>query len=414
MKIGILTYHCVPNFGAQLQAISMAGAIEKAGHEAVVLDYRPEDLELMYTRRVRPAQFTVHQSTAQRMMPLSHLCRNEQELIAEVDRLHLDGIIVGSDAVFKYVPKGKRFNISVRRAASIISDKEQAKLLGLKMFQRPVPSAEELEGNPFWGAFSQKLSHKVPMVALSVSCQSSPFKAMGWGERRKMRSCLKNFRSITARDGWTAEMLKTVGKLQNVDITPDPVFAFNENCPLPLPDRESLLRKYKLPEDYVLLSFRTTKLKDSYIKQLIKALEAKGHTPVALAMPEGLRKIKLKKVIDLPLEPLEWYSLIKYSHGYIGERMHPVIASIHNSIPFYSFDEYGQPAASKTVDIIERCGLENCIYSYKSKAARPTPEEVANAIDSFNLFACSTASAKMQKEFELALASAIQTLSARK
>lgn len=31
MKIGILTYHCVPNFGAQLQTISTVGYVKKNG-----------------------------------------------------------------------------------------------------------------------------------------------------------------------------------------------------------------------------------------------------------------------------------------------------------------------------------------------------------------------------------------------
>lgn len=412
MKIGILTYHNVPNFGAQLQAISMAGGLEKMGHEAIVLNYCPEDLEMMYSQRVRPAQMAVHNQVASRMMSLSKLCRTEEELVEEVKRLSLGGIIVGSDAVWKYIPKGKRFNMSVRRSASIIGDRQRAVILGLKHFQKQVLSVEELEANPFWGAFAQKCG--IPAVALSVSCQSTPFKAMGWSERKRMRALLKGFRSITVRDSWTAEMVQKVGKFKEVGITPDPVFSFNDFCPLPLPERNALLKKYGLPDDYVLLSFRTSKLKDSYVKQLAQKLSEMGHAPVALAMPEGLRSYRLKHIIDLPLDPLEWYALIRYSAGYIGERMHPTVVCIHNGVPFYSFDEYGGKQMSKTSDLVNRCGLGGYIYSYKSKEKLPTPETVAQALAEFDFRSCSEASRKLQAEFVGALSAAVSRLSARR
>ena len=49
----------------------------------------------------------------------------------------------------------------------------------------------------------------------------------------------------------------------------------------------------------------------------------------------------LDKEIGLPLNPLEWYALIKYSSGYVGCNMHPIVASLSNTIPCCSFDNYG-------------------------------------------------------------------------
>ena len=39
MRIGILTYYRVPNFGANLQAISTYYCLKKLGHEIVFLNY---------------------------------------------------------------------------------------------------------------------------------------------------------------------------------------------------------------------------------------------------------------------------------------------------------------------------------------------------------------------------------------
>ncbi len=44
MKIGILTFHCVPNFGAVFQAYALKEYLKSLGHEVSILDYRPDYL----------------------------------------------------------------------------------------------------------------------------------------------------------------------------------------------------------------------------------------------------------------------------------------------------------------------------------------------------------------------------------
>lgn len=52
-------------------------------------------------------------------------------------------------------------------------------------------------------------------------------------------------------------------------------------------------------------------------------------------MPENDFSLSSTDVtISIPLNPIDWYALIKYSKGYIGERMHPIVVSLHNSVPF--------------------------------------------------------------------------------
>ena len=48
MKIGILTYHWVFNHGANLQTLSTIGYMRKIGHEPVVINWIPRDLEQAY------------------------------------------------------------------------------------------------------------------------------------------------------------------------------------------------------------------------------------------------------------------------------------------------------------------------------------------------------------------------------
>lgn len=60
MKIGILTFHYVTNYGAVLQAYALQRHLEKQGHEVVIIDYRPKSrqkpiLKRLLARRLQTA-----------------------------------------------------------------------------------------------------------------------------------------------------------------------------------------------------------------------------------------------------------------------------------------------------------------------------------------------------------------------
>jgi hypothetical protein len=100
MNIGLLTYHSIPNFGANLQALATVSYLKLKGHNVTVLNYRPLDLEEAYLRKTDPAQIAMHHAFAQDFLPQSRVCRTETDLVKTVKELQCDSIIVGSDAVF--------------------------------------------------------------------------------------------------------------------------------------------------------------------------------------------------------------------------------------------------------------------------------------------------------------------------
>lgn len=388
MKIGILTYHRVPNFGAQLQAASLSEAVRALGHEPVVLNYYPEDLESMYSRRVRPTQVDVHEAFARENMNLSVLCRSEEELAQAVRGMGIEGVIFGSDAIFKYVPKRKRFAPSLRR----------------KTLRREVLSVEQLSGNAFWGGWLDGIR----AVVVSASSQNCPFKKMGWLERRKMRTALRRFEDISVRDEWTASMVAHIGKITRPQVTPDPLFALDDSS---FPTKEEILRRFDLPEHYSLMSFRTGKLKDRKLRRIASMLSRNGMTPFCLPMPEGAREIRGCRTIGLPLKVEDWYCLIKYADAYIGERMHPIIVCLRNAVPFFSFDEYGTVYQSKTMDIVKRFSLENCICSYRSPLPKPRRRDILDSIRSFDRERCRAMASDMSAAFSRRVSEAVRILS---
>lgn len=48
MKIGTVTFHCSNNYGAVLQSIALVEKLNKLGHDARIIDYRPEYKTKMY------------------------------------------------------------------------------------------------------------------------------------------------------------------------------------------------------------------------------------------------------------------------------------------------------------------------------------------------------------------------------
>lgn len=377
MRVGILTYHCVPNFGAQLQAMSTIGYLKKMGHTPVLLHWYPKDLEQQYARRVPKVQRNCQMQFAESFFPLSALCRNEKQLIKEIERQQLDMIITGSDALFRYVPKCDRKKSFSKRRLRFVNN---------------FVSCEDLNGNPFFCDYYGELTRQIPVVAFSVSSQNCPYFRMTQEERDVMGQYLRNFSKITVRDQWTKSMVEEIAGLKHIAITPDPVFAFNQNCYIDIPSKVDICQRFSLPEHYALFSFAKGILPASYIEVMNNLVQQRGVSSVALAEPEGLGNIPLTIKIVLPLSPIEWYSLIKNADAYIGTRMHPIIVCLHNAVPFFSFDGNGtfdvngvfDYKSSKIYDILLQANLNENTYLFRSNLPVPSVEKVVETVLSFD------------------------------
>lgn len=392
--IGILTYHCVPNFGAQLQVLSTIGYLRNHGYEPVVLNWYPEDLEQFYHNRIQDIQYDCQYNFSQTEMPVSRRCSSLYALCEEIERLKLNGLFLGSDALFDYVPESWRYNISFKKFKKI-----------------PIKfTSNHLLPNPFWGSFNDVLEKPIPFVGFSISSQNMPYQNLNKTERKELKRLLLQFRQLTVRDKWTRDLVKYISG-RHVSITPDPVFSFNQNTKKNI-TKEEICAKYNLPDNYILISFLYPLLSDDFVNGIIRLLESKTNSKcVSFPMPDKLRKFNTQYCIGHPLSPIDWYYLIKYSNGYIGERMHPIIVSLHNSVPFFCFDQYGakviiiprvwsvfKPESSKIYDILEKAGfLDNmCFYS---KINRLKPESVVEKFLAFDKRKCEQFSKQMLDEY---------------
>ena len=209
-----------------------------------------------------------------------------------------------------------------------------------------------------------------------------------------MKAALSRFSYISVRDNWTKKMIESVFCDLPVTITPDPVFALNQNLGNLVPDREAILKKYKLPDNYVVISMFRQSLTKSQLDGLKSGFLTKGIECVVLPMPdEGVNfEHSFDLVIPSPLSPIDWYALIKYSKGYIGENMHPIVTCLHNAVPCYSIDNWGcidffrrtkNDGSSKVEDVLRIFGVNEWRSAISRGKCEVSPETIVNAIMKF-------------------------------
>ena len=159
MKIGILTYHWVSNFGANLQALSTYMYLLNMGYDPIVINWIPEDVESKYDNNVLTIQNDSHRQFAKDSFKnITRLCRNGEDIAREIELNRITKVLIGSDAVFTNLPKLARFVLCRRGIVRIH------------------PKSDSVFPNPFWGDFLNYMKTPVEIVALSASAQNMPYK----------------------------------------------------------------------------------------------------------------------------------------------------------------------------------------------------------------------------------------------
>lgn len=400
MKIGILTYHFVSNFGANLQTLSTFHGLKNRGHQPLILNWVPEDLENYYTKVVPPVQNNAfHEFAAKHYTSISKLCRSSQDIATVIDSEQLDLVVIGSDAVLTYVPILSRFALTRR---------------GPKYFK---PCIDSDFPNAFWGDFLNYTHRDVKVALMSGSAQNTNYRNIKF-RKKQFKNAISKFSYISVRDIWTQKMLHFLSNGEVLaPITPDPVFAFNNNVSEQY-TREYILKRFDIKGDYALLTIDNKGINAQWKKQLEYEFSRKGITLIELPQANKTPQKVLSQAVKFPIDPLEWYCLIKYSSAYIGELMHPVLVSLHNSVPVYVIDTYGfkkssfkygiNPESSKTYQIMNRFNLMEYYCNINALHLLDTPELIVNKLLKFDKQSCSSNASMMFTEYDKMMNSILQ------
>ena len=373
------------NFGANLQILSTVGYLKKHGYEPRVIDWMPVDLERKYDKGTPQEQVEAHKNFQKEYLPLTKRCRNSKEISACVLEEGIEGIIIGSDSLFNLMkPSFNWFKL-----------------------KRNYPSSDHVFSNPFWGDFNKYIPN-IPIAGLSISSQNSKYFDFA-KDKSVIGEALAKFKYISVRDNWTQDLVNyyTDGKIIP-EITPDPVFSFNSNIPV-IRTKQEILKKFNLPKDYFLLSFtggkRTSANKEWITEFETKAMES-NIACVQLARTTGGQDLGLKYKIERPLCPIDWYYLIKYSKGFVGVLMHPIVSALHNSVPFFSFDHYGvkkgfklDKKSSKTYHIVTKSGFKSQHFSLDLFRKYPRVSVIVDSLINFDKDKCKVFSVTQENNY---------------
>lgn len=375
MNIGILTFYKVANFGANIQGVSTYYYLKKIGYNPIFLNYvsvkTENSLEESYKKSVQTkAHIDFVNSYIENQTENLY---NSDDVVAAIDKYHIDAIIIGSDAVVQHHPLLSRIHRGRR-----------------KPFYISHPDPERMFPNPFWGC---GFDDKIPTVMMSVSSQNSKYSQFSKSLKSRMFKTLNNMKYISVRDTWTLDMMKAIGVNHDVKVTPDPVFAFNYNAGHLVPSEDDIRKRFSLPKDYVLVSLHSQSLTLKTLDELNSMFKAVGKTCVAFPMPGGVRyQHHFDYEIKVPLSSIDWYALIKYASGYVGSNMHPIIVSLHNAVPCFSIDHWGtkdffnrtvRDGSSKVEHIMGVFGLKNYVKPIDNDICYVEASVIVDAIQKF-------------------------------
>lgn len=371
MNVGIFTHCVADNFGANLQAISTGVWLREHGYNPIYIqwnDYLPindtiSDQSSMHRNFLKKYGFTITEP-----------CITDEDFLKVIEDHEMRHIVVGSDCVLTYENPLFPFKLTRKgfKRMNIASD-----------FQFP---------NPFWMPFLSG-NTDVHRYMISASSGSSNYRRIGSRTKIEMRKLLSQYDFLSVRDTNAANMVKYImNNRMEVRKTPDPVFGFPDES-LNIPTKAEIMEKYRLPQNYYVVSFYENKWPtQQWINDLCAISNKHGIKCVSVPMPQGGKRPELDINIELPLDTIDWYCLIKYSNGFIGNNMHPIIVCMHNAVPFFSFNIHGRfylrgriqtVKSSKEYDILNRFGLLK--YQIPQiKKDKITARQVIDIIDDFD------------------------------
>ena len=402
MKIGILTYHFVANFGANLQTLSTFGYFQKSVHTPIIINWIPKDLEDYYNKVVPAEQLEAfHQFAKKKYINISRICRNSKDIAKVIDDEKIDLVIIGSDAVLTYIPFLQRFRICK---------------YGIKYMK---PCIDSDFPNAFWGDFLHYTHYPTKLVLMSASAQNTKYFSIHF-RKKKFENALNAFSYISVRDVWTKNMIAYLTQNSlDVKITPDPVFAFNYNIEKQY-TKDYIIQKFGLNKNYALFSVSNNLIPANWKKHLEDEFRKKGIILYELPQANKNQKNELSNILYFPIDPIEWYCLIKYAKAYIGELMHPILVALHNSTPIFAIDTYGfksrngqfgiKPESSKTYQIINRFNLLDNYWNVNSPTEIGSPDNIVDKILTFNTTECKKNAIALYDEYQCMLNEILSTV----
>jgi hypothetical protein len=322
MKVGIITLHNPPNYGAMLQAHGLCNTLLKLGHDAEIIDFKQPEVESYYRFkwsipprlnqwvRLRRARKFVYSRQV-----LSEKSYSSADEFAK-DANQYDALICGSDQIWYTGP---------------VHYYEPMYFLDIPGFKgRKISYAASVGGANDFGGFASAVTHAVKAI---------------------------NF--VGVRDSHTESVVKNVVSTEMTRVM-DPVFLHKY--------KEIISTESPMLEPYLLLFGN---FPDSASNQIRELAKNKGTTKIVTLQ---YKNSAADRRVAAP-SPEQWISYFKHAHCVLTSYFHGTVVSLKFQRDFISIPTPGR--RSKVLTLLESV---NCANRYiESLESQPTLAKVARS-----------------------------------
>lgn len=333
-KIGILTYHSSINYGAYLQAYSLASAIKSQCEEEIeIIDYTPSRVKLFYILKVifscckgyffKNILQYVRFARAKKDLPLSKRVRiYRYEKLCEFINREYDVVVIGSDEV-----------LSVGRN-----------------IMRPFP-------NIYW----PNNSVKIPKLTYAGSANRSNYCNLESSQQQFVSSVLKDYKYIGVRDQHTYDQILSLDNQFRPNMNGDPTFLVDFNSGFEN-IKKSLQYKLKALTDKPIMAIMTTNDR--------LGLKLKEHFGDEFFILAVYYPNKGADYYYADMTPFEWAIGFSLYNCCVTQLFHGTIFNIKNNLPFISIDNNPQydGRSTKISDLLGKADLMENYFNLRSES----------------------------------------------
>lgn len=290
--------------------------LAKRGIQPVIINYQDPKKVESFKKIVSEEQAAQHEAFFKEYYQLGPLLTKPEE-IEPFCLNELDGVIVGSDAIFRLAAK-----YSPKRIAKRLLRRDQT--------YTSFSSMEQL--SPYWLNWEKPTKNtSFGKASIAASSRGTPFYFLKPSLMGDVKRAVADFDLVTVRDSWTKKLVRCLSLGQSpAEICHDPVFGLNANFELPQDEQNLDLSRT------ILVSLKAD---PSWRKAFVEEAHRRDYEVKLLPSPEDYFPFpECDGEISLPFSPLEWYRCLSKAAGYVGFRFHALVSCMCNETPVVTVD----------------------------------------------------------------------------
>ncbi|MBG1269254.1 polysaccharide pyruvyl transferase family protein [Nostoc sp. WHI] len=330
MKIGILTFHHIDNYGATLQAYALWSFLNSQGYDVEIIDYRPFKIALLYFKALLPlkkVKFSINESKKIRINEKSFINISKSW---KMRRFLLSHIKLSQRKI--YDKKGLKY----------YHDKYDVIICGSDQIWC-LDSFRGYNSSFFLDFVNNKTTRKISYAAsFGNTIKLGDF-------QKEICTLINQFHTILVRDSNSLKIITNECNKEAIKVL-DPTFLIKY---------DALKSPPKIKDKYLLLYIQADLEPEE--EEFIKLLaQDQNLTIVSVGNANKLAQINLETA-----SPQEWIGLYSQASYIITNTYHGTVFSIIFQKLFSAF--VPSDKSNKVTDLLADLGLKNRIFSGKLK-----------------------------------------------